>query len=773
MQEPSFPQNLYNSVYVDGNKFDNYDSFATFGDFPTSLTAVIDRIYYAQDTDIHYRWNGTTYNVLISAGGGVPALSTLTDVNVTGLQSTDVLSWNGATEWIPAKITSEVDITSTLLLNCDMNALFTANTTVNDTSVYNSVGTLNGGLSVASLVAGKISNGILFTGATDIINFNTTAGQLNFTQNQEFSVSMWFKSTLNDSTNRVLCGKGVGNNGEGWWILYQSDIGRIVFKMADSTSSRNLEIRWDLGALAMNDNAFHHIVITKKAGVDSGDVNLYFDNVNRVNDRFAVTETLLTTDIITTTTAFSIGKLISGYQSCRGTIDQVSIFNYELCVSNVKSIYNNNVGTETYTNVLTVVDHKHFISDVIDLQPTLDSKLEEVVSAHSGVINVSGTGTTRVIEPRIGCNIPPLYSVNSFNDGSKLSFDAGTMSTVTSIEIGWLPVNRSIYQSNYIKYVHEIVLQRLPCTLYLVDANNENNRALFDVLSYTTGATSHDLTVQNVSVSGTPPTTNNSTSYHAILTHKLPAPINEALYKKNYIENGQVKVYNFGSPQVVPTITYNAFNCPIIQQNNALGFNTQIVMSSGMHVNALSYNTPRSRFVSIQLTGSSWIGVNCNDIFFGIAGQNSFDTVQNWNTATTVISELVPWGNATSQERIHRGAFDGVGHIWAYSGAIIPGSTRYGDLTKTLFAVGDILVYYMNLNHQFQIVLYDSAGIAVSGAFINSPDGLSFSSNFLNQSIMPSFSTNMKGAGYEITIMNQRMCDSIPMVVSDAENLFY
>ena len=79
----------------------------------------------------------------------------------------------------------------------------------------------------------------------------------------------------------------------------------------------------------------------------------------------------------------------------------------------------------------------------------------------------------------------------------------------------------------------------------------------------------------------------------------------------------------------------------------------------------------------------------------------------------------------------------------------------------------------MNLNHQFQIVLYDSAGIAVSGAFINSPDGLTFSSNFLNQSIMPSFSTNMKGAGYEITIMNQRMCDSIPMVVSDAENLFY
>jgi hypothetical protein len=65
--------------------YDNYDTFATFGDLPNSTNAILDRFYYVVNTDTYYRWNGTNYLIAIN-----PASGTITGGANVGIQTGQV-----------------------------------------------------------------------------------------------------------------------------------------------------------------------------------------------------------------------------------------------------------------------------------------------------------------------------------------------------------------------------------------------------------------------------------------------------------------------------------------------------------------------------------------------------------------------------------------------------------------------------------------------------------------------------------------------------------
>jgi len=402
------------------------------------------------------------------------------------------------------------------------------------------------------------------------------------------------------------------------------------------------------------------------------------------------------------------------------------------------------------------------------------NKIDTITSSHTGVINVSGTGASRAIEPRTGAQTPFLYYVGTgFNDGSNIVFNALTASAVFSIGLGWLPVNRSIYSDDYVRWYHEDLLLT-PCRLTIIDSVDQNNRAVYDIVSYTAGVNAHILSVNYISSTGTPSTTLGS--YHAILSRKIPS-IGQEL-QRNWLEQCCLNVYNFGT-QIVPSlVSSNQYGSLTVQMPGPNGWNSMIALSGPKSFRALSHNSPKIRYFAIQLAGTGWNGAQAQNIWIGLAAEGAFRSVKNWGISSVAFGENVPWSlTATSSEKIHRGRLSSAPQdvLWAYGGTIQFGGSRYGNLSYNTFNQNDVLLYWMNTNHQFQFEVRNASNSYApeTGGFINSPDGLSMNSNFLGQGITPNWSQTLTGAAYEVKVLSQRECDVLGITVTDAENYFY
>ena len=178
----------------------------------------------------------------------------------------------------------------------------------------------------------KYSNkSFLFDGVEDYV---TMGDVLDEDGSSAFSLSAWVK--LSSSGNQQIVGKMLeGDTYAGYGIYITSD--KIRFSIINTWSSNALSL--DVTSTFVYD-VWTHICITYDGSQDVSGVIMYVDG----SPEATVTQYNSLGASSTTTASFSIGsRNADGAEFTEGNIDEVSIFNSELTLSQVQSIYNGGV----------------------------------------------------------------------------------------------------------------------------------------------------------------------------------------------------------------------------------------------------------------------------------------------------------------------------------------------------------------------------------------------------------------------------------------------
>lgn len=352
---------------------------------------------------------------------GVSLIGELDDVDTTGVQATNSLFYDGA-NWVAGEAKSTLDVSPSRIINLNLDALFNTNTEVQDSSDNALVGTLSN-LGATNLVAGKFSNCIYFDDNNNLITFPYTSGILDFEHNAPWTVSLWMRTSNSNSTNRTILGSCEGANGSGWKLQYQSNVNRFEIQLSDNSSTRQLNVRWDI-ASAVNNNAWHHIAFVHRGGsfgYDDSSCDLYFDGVNQSAVKSVPNQTLLNTDSIISGQPFTVGGQASGGSNINDHyLDEICIFGFAMVDQSIKSVYNDGTGVTTYTSITSCLKCNLDQNDVV------------------GLVNRLNT-----IETSNGPYVPALYEVDSAQSTTAKmgTNNNGTLSSATLLFLGKQPIN--------------------------------------------------------------------------------------------------------------------------------------------------------------------------------------------------------------------------------------------------------------------------------------------------------------------------------------------
>jgi hypothetical protein len=172
---------------------------------------------------------------------------------------------------------------------------------------------------------GKISNGLLFDGATQYVSTSSS-----FSNPSTFSLELWFKT--NTSQGGRLIGFGDATTGAGSSVdrhIYMTDAGNLVFGVNPGTK------HYVTSASTYNNNAWHHVAAT----MGSGGMHLYVDGAS-----------VGTPDANTSAGNYSgywrmAYDTLSGWTSAPtsnyfgGLLDEAKIYNRELTATEVANEY--------------------------------------------------------------------------------------------------------------------------------------------------------------------------------------------------------------------------------------------------------------------------------------------------------------------------------------------------------------------------------------------------------------------------------------------------
>lgn len=209
----------------------------------------------------------------------------------------------------------------------------TSGNTVSDSSVNGRDG-LRYNMEDADWVAGKLNNCLLFDGTNEYVNCNDIAS---FEKNQAFSLELWIKKSPSTSVWLSKWGNPGGNRG--WEILeYANDIYLIL----SSTYGINYFLT-RIPASGLNNNSWHHLVITYDGSVTHDGVTFYADNVviphnQEINN--------LIGSIIGDGKCQISGRVGANF-TVAGSIDEVVIYDKELTPEEVAFRWNDDIGTES------------------------------------------------------------------------------------------------------------------------------------------------------------------------------------------------------------------------------------------------------------------------------------------------------------------------------------------------------------------------------------------------------------------------------------------
>ena len=557
----------------------------------------------------------------------------------------------------------------------------------------------------------------------------------------------------------------------------------------------------------------------------------YYANLTEINglpEKFAIV-TYVAEDTGNWYTWNGTTMVLRSSGTSAGLVDSVTSTGNTIIVDNTDSAHPvlstqqevDSLATPTFANIISTNDatlDDHVVKK-LQMDNLLLNKIDAITSTSSFLLNVTApTTNSRQLEPRIGALTQPIYTTQSGGavNGSQISFNSGSFSTVSSCEIGFQPTNRSQYKSEIVQFMILKELANLPVKLYLVDATNNANRGVFNVSAYGTGGFSYVLTVTNISVTGTP-LTSTGAEYHVYfgagvdgsivgtsdtqtLTNKTITSatsisssglittsnnitltganslISGANIERSTLLNSSISLISHTTTPVYSNISFNSYGSVQLRLPGASAWDFCNVIMPKHATLPIRSNTPRRTYVAIKLTGSSWGGVNLSGIWCGLASKQAFDLVENNFTSDFICGHNLPvWNIATSSTtRCIWGRFSGTGVDFSYGSST--SGTRSDFIADSFAAVNDIIVMYLNESTlQFTLEWY-RAGALRSRGVINHPSSVTISkNNFNNGNVCGIFSCNYKGAGNEFTVMSERemINDSVHSLITNGQNMFY
>jgi hypothetical protein len=201
-------------------------------------------------------------------------------------------------------------------------------TAMADSSGYGRNGTTVGS---PSWVAAKLNNGLQLTG-TQYGNLGDIAS---FERTDPFSVELWIKTT--DSSGTLIGRRDAGAPYRGWDIMYSAGV--LYFYFANTTVSNMIAVNT---TFTIDDNAWHHIVVTYSGSSLASGVKIYCDGANKT---ITTQYNSLSATTITTSICNLGARSNSNHEN--GTYDEVIIYNREITATEVTSRYNSGTGTES------------------------------------------------------------------------------------------------------------------------------------------------------------------------------------------------------------------------------------------------------------------------------------------------------------------------------------------------------------------------------------------------------------------------------------------
>jgi len=211
------------------------------------------------------------------------------------------------------------------------------NTIVLDSTNRNHNGVWQHGNTSSDSVSGKINRALNFNGTSDNIVIDSHADFNNST----FSFCAWLKHTsAAGNWDRVLSKKSTYSATNGYEITLNNTADSTLWVSGSSGSfaTSALQFNW-------TDQLWHHIVVVYIGST----LRIYADGVNKTYSGSIAS-------VVSNTQPLKLGPNVDDANTYwRGAMDDIRYYNIALSQSQVTSIYNNGLGTEIPTDLVSSI----------------------------------------------------------------------------------------------------------------------------------------------------------------------------------------------------------------------------------------------------------------------------------------------------------------------------------------------------------------------------------------------------------------------------------
>ena len=183
-----------------------------------------------------------------------------------------------------------------------------------------------------------------FDGVDDYVTFGDSNDFSfgNGTSDTPFSVSAWIK--MADATKFRILSKSASGTGNIEWLFSLSGADKLALILYDNTASN--QIKRFSSVITSDEGSWINVAATYNGSGSNTDINLYINGVD-ANDSVGSAGTYVA--MHSGTAALQMGRFVTdtgGTSYANGNIDEVSLWNKELSLTETQNIYNSGTPTD-------------------------------------------------------------------------------------------------------------------------------------------------------------------------------------------------------------------------------------------------------------------------------------------------------------------------------------------------------------------------------------------------------------------------------------------
>ena len=429
-----------------------------------------------------------------------------------------------------------------------------------------------------------------------------------------------------------------------------------------------------------------------------------------------------------------------------------------------------------------------------------------------------GTVTTQ----QLGAYKPFNYIYNSPTvNGGQISSNASLVASTTQMTIGHLPANRGLVDGNYVPTLFNIFKANYPFKMIVLNYAT-GDRATMSInsflgsgvdsetfsVSYIVGETTMTnfpsngtgifvffdkfggaTTASAVSADNTGNAYLTGTTVQAQLDDTETTLSTLSNITRTTLQNSSFEGLRFtGTDNLI--LTHNAFGSTTVRYGRiGNGWDSQCAIFANFKKKLMNYSATGQRrgiYMALRIEGTGYTSPLDNaSIFLGFGTESSYNVIQSWLTSDFNASHGWLWSFSVNDAYKNMGmrmsnATANPAFIGVQAGGLTTETTpRSGNTTNNDYAQGDIAIISFNpATYQYNLDWRKVGNLTVSyagGVWPPAPV-THLSINHYLDNIIPFFSQYGHDSSsdlYDLTVLSQRECDSLGIVVSGCDNYFY